>query len=146
MIALRIYSSVIPARLNAVGATVKDIMTRLQDIYGEIGECIRFELKVILNELILNAIKHGSKCDCNKVVKVKIGIAAGHYIIVIIQDEGTGFDHNYIANNNRNAFTGDCPEMKETGRGIMLVSNLCSRIRFNLQGNRVVVLKDLIQD
>lgn len=41
-------------------------MNYLQDFYGSIDDCTQFEIKVILNELILNAVKHGIKEDDNK--------------------------------------------------------------------------------
>ena len=142
MITLKIYSCRIPARINAVGTTVADILLKFRDIYGDIGESAGFEFKVILNELILNAVKHGCHFDCNKFVKISIGLAAGHYAVVQIEDEGTGFDYGHTAS-DISVPMGDCFQMKETGRGIIIASSLSNRIRFNRQGNRVLVLKDL---
>jgi serine/threonine-protein kinase RsbW len=113
-------------------------------MYGPIEECTLFELKVILNELILNAIKHGNKNDCSKHVKILVGLTKNDNAVVLVEDSGKGFDHNYMLNKIENGCEmGDICNMKETGRGILIVKKLSNGMKYNYKGNRVIVSKKL---
>ena len=96
-----------------------------------------FEIKVILNELLQNAIRHGNKEDSSKEVKIRAGID-NSFVYFIIEDEGKGFDIN--CNGQSESFMDIC-DLKENGRGILIVKNLCDRVKYNSKGNKIVVLK-----
>ena len=141
---LRIYSAKIPSNIKNVHDIVSDIMCCMQNSYGMLEECIIFELKVILNELILNAIKHGNKEDSAKYVNITAGLTRDESAYILIEDEGEGCNCKYMVDSNYT--TGqdvDLYDMKETGRGLHIVGCLCERIKFNSRGNKVVVLKKL---
>jgi len=115
-------------------------------MYGAIEECTLFELKVILNELILNAIKHGNKNDCSKYVKILAGLTKNDNAVVLVEDSGTGFDYNYILNEiEKCCELDDICNMKETGRGILIVKKLSNGMKYNYKGNRVIISKKLIR-
>lgn len=102
-----------------------------------------FELKVILNELLINAISHGNNFDCNKKVLVVLKKVYNKYIYIGISDEGTGFDYknsiNHIVCNE--SINDTCCEH---GRGLLIVRNLCDKMKFNHTGNKVSILKILL--
>jgi serine/threonine-protein kinase RsbW len=111
--------------------------------YGQLNDCVEFELKVILNELIINAIKHGNNSDVSKKVKTSITISKSGFVFIIIEDEGEGYDYKCRVRNKDIAVNEDFCDLKETGRGIVIVSNLCDKIKFNKKGNKVIVMKRL---
>jgi serine/threonine-protein kinase RsbW len=141
---LKIYSCKISGDVSIVIYVVNDIIRRLQNTYGPIEEYTLFELKVILNELILNAIKHGNKNDCSKPIKVLAGLTKSDNAVVLVEDSGKGFDYNCIMNSNQDGSEiDDICNLKETGRGILIVKNLSNRMKYNYKGNRVIVIKKL---
>jgi serine/threonine-protein kinase RsbW len=124
----------------------------VDDIVGFIRECDRnvndnviFDVKVILNELFQNAIKHGNKGDNSKFVKVKAEIV-NNSVFFIIEDEGEGYNYNYNCINGKCVETDDVTSfmsLKESGRGMLIVKSLCEKVTFNKKGNKVIVLKKL---
>lgn len=142
--ALKMYTSIIPSNIANIGDTVNDIIYYLQTNIKQIDESELFEFKVILNELIINAIKHGNKEQCNKYVKIAAGITKDNSTFFIIEDEGEGYDCKCFDSKSSDItdFFSLC-DAKETGRGILIVSNLCDRLRFNFRGNKVVVYKKI---
>lgn len=142
---MKSFNTRIPCDIQQVGQVVGYILHNLDDRYGKLDECVSFELRLILNELVLNAIKHGNKCDIGKSVKISVGMLKDHHVVLAVEDEGEGYDYSTVY-----SCTGvtDCIldeddifSMKETGRGMLLVKNLCDRIKFNKKGNRVIILK-----
>jgi len=126
--------------------TIKVMLKDIQDACSCISEDTLFELKVILNELLSNAIKHGNKMNELKKLKVVSGLTTDSRIFFVIQDEGEGFDcrcyESLIDNSNNPCF--DFDNLKETGRGIYIVKELCDRVIYNEKGNRVIAIKKLL--
>jgi serine/threonine-protein kinase RsbW len=137
---LKIFNSSISGNVDNIKATVNSILYNLKNVCAGIEEDCIFELKVILNELLINAIKHGNKEECGKQVKVTAGLSENGYAVLIIEDEGEGY--NYISENNFYNFN-DLNQIKETGRGILIIKNLCDRVKTNNKGNKIVVLKKI---
>lgn len=141
---LKNFEVLIPSDIDIVYSTVGDVLQYIQETLGQVEEIDAFEIRLILNELILNAIRHGNKQDFHKKVKVTVGIAKGIYIFICIEDEGEGYDHTCLMQRHKSLQElSDICDMKETGRGILIVKSLCNSLRFNRKGNKVIVLKQL---
>jgi len=141
---LKGFSCNVPGSISNVREAVEEVICYLQNIYGSIEECTLFELKVILNELILNAIKHGIREDDSKYVKIAASLTKDGCAVLTVEDEGEGYDYRCVINrNNTVQDLMDICNAKETGRGILIVKNLCDSIRFNKKGNRIIVVKKL---
>jgi len=82
----------IQARIDNLRDTVNDVLEYYTKMYGEMSDSAYTELKVVLNELLINAIKHGSKEDGGKYVKVVAGLADGERALVVVEDDGEGYD------------------------------------------------------
>ena len=52
-----------------------------------------FNIKVILNELIINSIKHGNN---NQNITIVAGISKGCYVYIIIEDGGNGYNSDEV--------------------------------------------------
>jgi serine/threonine-protein kinase RsbW len=143
----KIFNCKIPGNINNVRNVVKNVINYLQDFYGPIDDCTQFEIKVILNELVLNAVKHGVKEDDNKHVEVTASITRDNCALLVIEDEGDGYDYRCLLNCICPQHeTGNIFDAKETGRGILIVKNLCDNMTFNKKGNKITVLKKLCKE
>lgn len=142
---LKSYKIKVPSDIHNIGNMVGGVIGYLEDSYGVMEESTVFELKVILNELFLNAVKHGNKNDPSKRVKVTAGLTKDECVYVLIEDEGEGYDCRctYAASWDVLQADVDCCDMKETGRGLIIVRSLCDKICFNKRGNKVVIVKKL---
>ncbi len=123
---------------------VSDTVTLILD-YISLGHCVCedviFEIKVILNELIVNAVQHGNNCNDSKHTYVTFKII-DNYLYVSVMDEGSGFNHTKTALINNDL---DCVNNLycDHGRGLVIVRQLCDKIKFNKCGNKVAIIKNL---
>ena len=91
------------------------------------------ELKVILRELLLNAVKHGNKSDRESLVRCSIVHQGDKRFKIVVEDEGEGFDHKNIA-----VCTQTSQDPAERS-GFLLIKRLSEGIEFNEKGNRITV-------
>jgi serine/threonine-protein kinase RsbW len=124
--------------------TISDALAYFDRSYCQMDEDTRLELKVVLNELLINAIKHGGKPDNKGFVKIVAGMAAEDCALLIVEDNGEGYD-TALHNKRRGGvpFNGKLDEIEETGRGIYIVKSLCEDFMVNEKGNKVVINKKL---
>ena len=141
---VRTYDGVFPSSIDNVGVAVRDILGSLVNIFGPLLDCTLFELTVILNEIVINAIKHGNKGDLKKLVKISSVATEDGYVCFIVEDEGCGYDYNCKCSNGlRIPCAEDICDIQESGRGMIIVRNLCDCVKVNNKGNKIVVLKKL---
>jgi serine/threonine-protein kinase RsbW len=63
-------------------------------------------------------------------------------IILAVEDQGSGFNYScFLDDSCRNEDLYELNDIKESGRGILIVKNLCDEIRFNKKGNRIIIVK-----
>ncbi len=106
-----------------------------------LSENTLFELKVILNELLNNALMHGNRSIQTKKIKLAVGIS-DTTAIISVEDEGAGFDFKSTYQKEQNSLEeSGINDIKENGRGVMIIAGLCDEISFNEKGNRVEVKK-----
>lgn len=140
---LKEFDYKIPSTIDGACEAISSILQMLKGVYTNLNEDSLFELRVVLNELFLNAVKHGNKHDSSKLIKASVGITFDDYVYIIVEDEGEGCDYEYILShsdqNDQEALGFN--DMKETGRGVLIVSSPCDSIRYNKKGNKIIVLK-----
>lgn len=138
-ISLRISSnySGITKAVNGILDFIRSTGTRLSDE-------TYFDIKVILNELIINAIIHGNNCDYTKSVDITAELTDDGYIRFVVKDEGKGYDISQ-AMQKCEKLCGeiDLQKLQECGRGMLIVRNLCDRVEFFDSGSRVEVYKKI---
>ena len=120
--------------LEEMDRTASAILSAM-DVAGFPDDMIR-KMKIVLAELLVNAIVHGNKRDSMKRVVV------GHNIdrqraVISIMDEGEGFEPKIIPDPT-------LPENldKPCGRGLFIVRHYVDSIAFNKAGNRVTITKN----
>lgn len=117
----------------------------LSDIILEyfISNEIIFELKVVLNELITNALCHGNKCELEKLVYVTLKLVSNKYLYISVKDEGFGFNSKMSSQSLDDYLEEVNTSLCEHGRGLVIVNSLCDKVKFNRSGNKVSILKKL---
>lgn len=94
----------------------------------------RFEIKLIVNELLANGFFHGNKGDVSKGLFLTIIVTDDAMMTVEVEDQGMGFDHA-----NARFAQGD----DEHGRGLMLIHALSDKVDFKKKGSCIAVQKRL---
>ncbi len=140
----QVYSSVINSDAAIVCKEVKVVLDRLcrQSAFNEDEQ---FDVKVILCELLQNAIRHGNGMDHDKTISLDVKLHDGNTIEISVEDEGTGFDADRILAARRMKAMDACDvfEMDEYGRGLLIIETLCDAVKRNQSGNRITVRKRL---
>ncbi len=134
----------------AIKSMEKNLKSSLENVKKAVSEILEFldssiinlskedflDLKLVLNELIINSVIHGNNNDITKTVKIYIEISPENIIQVTISDEGKGYNYNKYMVKEQEEISFD-----ENGRGITLVSALIDTITFNDIGNTVKFTK-----
>lgn len=89
--------------------------------------------KLIINEVVVNAVKHGNQFDEAKEVFLDIDVC-DHRVDIRVEDEGAGFNPNGIPDPR----TKDNLQ-REHGRGLFLIQTLADEVSFEREGRRVCV-------
>lgn len=94
-----------------------------------------FDLRLALEEAMVNAVKHGNRCDPGKRVHVRYHISSEH-VVADIEDQGPGFDPEQVPNPT----TQDRLE-RPGGRGLLLIRAYTTWARYNERGNCITLCK-----
>jgi serine/threonine-protein kinase RsbW len=102
-----------------------------------VDEKKRFEIRLCVEEALVNAIKHGNNFRSDAKIKVGFEIDKEQFKISI-EDEGKGFKYKHIPDPTFEENVG-----KAGGRGIFLIRNFMDEVYFNQKGNRITMIKNL---
>jgi anti-sigma regulatory factor (Ser/Thr protein kinase) len=98
------------------------------------------ELRLGLQEALVNAAKHGNKLDPSKTVVVHFSVVHDEYWWVI-SDEGSGFSPPCL---NPAEDTGILPDDEsESGRGLCLLHQIFDQVHWNRQGTELRLCKQV---
>ncbi len=104
----------------------------------EIPHRWKAEVRLGLQEALVNAAKHGNELDPNKTVLVRFSVVANQYWWVI-SDQGSGFQPPQTA-----AVDGEqglpC-EDHECGRGMYILHQIFDQVQWNSQGTELRLCK-----
>jgi serine/threonine-protein kinase RsbW len=125
---------VISTDLKAGRQLAEDI---LQHVRGQgYDQDVCFAIRLALEEAIINAIKHGNRCDPHKKISISAYVGLDKADITIA-DEGPGFNPQSLPDP-----TTDENLEKAGGRGIMLMRAYMDQVLFNGRGNEVRIIKN----
>ncbi len=95
-----------------------------------------FEVNLLMREGLMNAVKHGNGLDPAKPVRFSIRVCQPDTILMEIVDQGKGFQWHEVGH--------DLPEdYSESGRGIFIIRQYCSLVKYNAKGNHLTIHKQL---
>lgn len=93
-----------------------------------------YDMRLTLDELLVNAIEHGNKFDKAKHVFISYKFSNdGKKVAIEIEDEGEGFDHENIREP-------DILSMR--GRGISITKKLVNEMKYSNGGRKVAISKE----
>lgn len=89
--------------------------------------------KLLINEVVVNAAKHGNRFDAGKQVLLDIDVC-DHRVDIRVEDEGEGFDPEAVPDprTTQNLH-------REHGRGLLLIESLADEMNIEQEGRRVCV-------
>ncbi len=94
---------------------------------------VAFGAILSLREALSNAVLHGCGADAGKFVNLKIA-KVGNALELTVGDEGPGFDW-------QRAISRDLPTTEESGRGIAIMRRYFESLRYNPEGNVLILSK-----
>ncbi|MBE7560161.1 ATP-binding protein [bacterium] len=122
----------IPNDFDAIHVLVREIL----DHASERGydENAHFALRLALDEALANAYDHGNRRRSDRRIRVTYEITP-HRVKVVVGDEGDGFDHHGLDDPREDAALD-----RTHGRGIFLIQQFMSEVRFNEKGNEITLV------
>ncbi len=124
------FNQSVASDINLVKLFLRDALEILHEY--NLDEEQSVDVKLILNELVLNGVIHGNKGDVSKKVNLKIFSDQGE-LIFIVKDEGCGCKFSFDSYNYE--------EKLCTGRGLVLVRALTDDLILN--DNEIIAVKSL---
>ena len=118
----------------AVGsALVDELIDAMNDRQWPSEELFRVQLAY--EEAIVNAISHGNQNDPDKTVQVEM-VCGDQRVWIRITDQGSGFDPESLPDPRQD-------DLLESlgGRGVLLIHEIMSEVRYNEPGNQITMIK-----
>lgn len=109
--------------IDGINCTVNNILNQTKLII--VDEDLLFDLRLILNEVLINAFEHGNNKDMHKLLSLCL-VIDDIELKLRVKDEGLGF---CLGDN-----CADISELASHGRGLMIVENLsdCLQVEDNV--------------
>ena len=114
------YAKVIKSNLQDIDEAVSFILKKLSNVIRD--EELMFNVRLVINEIVINSYEHGNKCCKEKGINLKVCLNMD-CIHINVKDEGDGI--NYIFNEN------EIMNMTTSGRGLRIVKNLVDELEIN---------------
>lgn len=126
----------LPSRLELIPEFILKILQGLKKEIQLTDEQV-FQIRLVLEESLTNAIKHGNEHNQNLTVDVAVAMEDSR-LMIEVKDQGKGFDYNNIPD----------PTQKEklfltSGRGVFLIKKIMDEVNFFDSGSRIRMVKIL---
>ncbi|MBW4686642.1 MAG: anti-sigma regulatory factor [Komarekiella atlantica HA4396-MV6] len=110
-------------------------------LLAEIPAKLQAELRLGLQEALVNAAKHGNNLDPSKRVVVRFSLIDNQYWW-IISDQGSGFCPS-SANDDEELTDYLPPDEAESGRGLCLLHQIFDQVEWNRKGTELRLCKQM---
>lgn len=119
----------VPSELRMVPAVSYQVVRACEDMEYPLAK-VNFAIPLAVDELLVNAIKHGNKMDPAKSVTVDVAVGPDE-LSLAVEDEGAGFSPEKLP-------AEFSPEnlLDEEGRGIMMVRYYVDELLYHKSGTR----------
>lgn len=124
------YSGTVCSDLQMIKGFIEDTLVKIEEIID--SSDTMFDIKLILNELVINGALHGNNNVKSKCVKLLLEIN-NNKLRIEVEDEGAGIDYDF------NSY--DSSKLYCNGRGLVIVSKLSDE--FYIKDNKVIAIKNL---
>ena len=119
--------------LANVQKTSTDVLSFLEPL--SLSPDVRFDIRLCLEEALINAMKYGNALRKDKPVDLEIETSPAQ-IRITVADRGNGFDIKKVEH-----CTDEKNLLKSGGRGVHLMHHLMDEVRYNEKGNQVSLVK-----
>jgi len=109
-------------------------------LLAEIPEKLQAELRLGLQEALVNAAQHGNNLDPSKTVVVRFSLINNQYWWVI-SDQGRGFVPVWADDENPTDYLP--PDESENGRGLCLLHQIFDQVEWNRKGTELRLCKEM---
>ncbi|MGD1863188.1 MAG: ATP-binding protein [Phormidesmis sp.] len=110
----------------------------LDALLAPMPDPFRDELRLGLQEALVNAAKHGNRLDPQKIVSVRYAKVGGYYWW-IVSDQGEGFEEPIACP----CPSADHPFVSECGRGLFILHQVFDQVRWSEDGKEVHLAKQV---
>ena len=100
------------------------------------------EIRLGLQEALVNAAKHGNKLDPSKTIVVEFYVTSTEYCWVI-KDEGTGFVPQCSCHSTTEQPLDLPAEEAESGRGLCILHEVFDLVNWNQEGTQLTLAKQV---
>ena len=137
----RIFNKSFYSDLRVAKQTAIEAVGFLHKAFPLLREDLAADLRLVINELLVNAVIHGNRCDASKRVEIEID-TDGRRIYSRVTDEGVGFDYS------KTVMEWDVEEnlLDACGRGVRLAYHMTDRLKFSERGNVIEFSKRLVEE
>lgn len=125
----------IPSDPEFIRQASSEILDSLKDL--DIDESTLFDIRLSLEEAIINAMKYGNNFNKDLPVSISYSLTADK-LQITVRDRGKGFNHSSVPDPTLNNNI-----LKQGGRGLYLIRNLMDEVKFNDSGNEIKMVKFL---
>lgn len=109
-------------------------------LLAEVPKGMKDEVRLGLQEALVNAATHGNRLDPGKTVLVQFFFFSDQYWW-IISDQGCGFEH---CSDDIDSGSSDIPsEFQEDGRGMYILSQIFDQVNWNPEGTELRLCKQV---
>ncbi len=109
-------------------------------LLAEIPAKLQAELRLGLQEALVNAAKHGNNLDPSKTVVVRFSLIDNQYWW-IISDQGSGFTPSSTSDEESTDYLP--PDEAESGRGLCLLYQIFDQVEWNRKGTELRLCKQM---
>lgn len=124
------YNATVCSDLEIIKNFIEVILNKINPIVK--NEDTMFDIRLILNELIINGVMHGNDCSALKCIKLLLEVKENK-LKIEVEDEGKGVNFDIMSY--------DPNDLKCCGRGLVIVKGLSDE--FYILKNKVVAVKQL---
>lgn len=111
-------------------------------LLAQVPASLHYELRLGLQEALVNAAKHGNQLDPSKAVVVKFFVSNAQYWWVI-SDQGSGFLPGCCCSTNLELAYEDIYQVDECGRGLYILHQVFDYVQWNHRGTELRLCKEL---
>ncbi|MCK9224220.1 MAG: SpoIIE family protein phosphatase [Candidatus Muirbacterium halophilum] len=121
----------ISSDIEEINNFVDNIVKLLEEL--DIVDDEIFDVKLAFSEILINAAKHGNKYNNDKKIFIDYYISKSK-IKLCVEDQGEGFRNSSMPDYESRL-------LEENGRGIILVTSIVDKLKYNSLGNKVEITK-----
>jgi anti-sigma regulatory factor (Ser/Thr protein kinase) len=113
----------------------------LDILLAQIPPTFREEIRLGLQEALVNAAKHGNDLDANKMICVHFSVSNDTFYW-IIGDQGVG-SNKYLCCPKLNSIDYLPPQNVESGRGIFILKSIFDHVSWDSENSQITLCKEI---